>query len=833
MARDILIIVVVSTVLPQAAHAVDPRPAANSSTSAAFVPAFERFGRYAEGHTVADRLLLTELSCTACHTPGKTETDTAGHGLLVPKAGPDLQAVSNRVQHEWLKKYLQQPARMKPGTTMPDVLAGLPEGERASAIEALVAFLARQTKPFPEIKASGASAVPQQFWTLGDVDAGRKLYHRIGCVACHEPDPDYETVEVKPSPLDEMLQQLEPEEIQELGLAAKARPVPSVPLPDLKAKYSTQSLTYFLLDPHAVRPAGRMPRFELNVVQAADLTAWLMQMTAASDVPAPQQLDAAPQESTSAGLAAKGRRLFATLGCANCHSLKDISALQTATPLEQLQADAAISCLNSAGDKVPDYQLDQTQRQSLVRALGHIRDETAADRLEAPLSLQLMQFNCYGCHERNDRGGVGRFRKAYFETVGNVDIGDEGRLPPPLTAVGRKLKPAWLKKVFDGSGRIRPFMRIQMPSFPATAMQRLSEALLQADPSDVSAEPKKQPELAAAGRTLFNTGCVQCHPLRNAALPGVVGIDLQSPESRLQPGWFHDFLLDPASLKPRTRMPTFFKGGVGQLRTVLDGNADRQIDALWTYLNDASQPLPERIQQARSQNYELTPRQRPILLRTFMKEAGTHAIAVGFPQDVHFAFDAEQVRPAFAWRGRFLDALGTWFVRFAPPAEPLGEDGIRFPSGPSIARLPSPATPWPAADAATAEQIERCETPGFKGYRLQSDGTPTFLYALGDQQFQDTLTPHDGGWLREISVTVPADRTTNAIQSTTYVRLLTGDQISGTRGEGYQADTGLRVKIDPSVAAQAVLRETASGRKELLLAVAEKPQSILKVIYQW
>ena len=57
--------------------------------------------------------------------------------------------------------------------------------------------------------------------------------------------------------------------------------------------------------------------------------------------------------------------------------------------------------------------------------------------------------------------------------------------------------------------------------------------------------------------------------------------------------------------------------------------------------------------------FEITPKERPVLLRTFMKGVGTHAIAVEYPEGIHAAFDALKVRFALAWRGRFLDAEST------------------------------------------------------------------------------------------------------------------------------------------------------------------------------
>ena len=142
---------------------------------------------------------------------------------------------------------------------------------------------------------------------------------------------------------------------------------------------------------------------------------------------------------------------------------------------------------------------------------------------------------------------------------------------------------------------------------------------------------------------------------------------------------------------------------------------------------------------------DLTPTDRPIVVRTFMPVTGMHAIAVGFPQHVHFAFDAEQIALRQAWRGRFLDAEGTWFIRFAPPADPLGDKLINFPPGIAVAVLADKTSPWPA-DAATAGAK-------FSGYRLDKAGVPAFMYMVHGFLVNDRIEPgEDNGLLRTITI---------------------------------------------------------------------------------
>jgi mono/diheme cytochrome c family protein len=736
------------------------------ATAVPFVAGFDRFGRHGDiDEQIAGRMLITELSCTACHSSSDRQ--------LMPKRGPVLNGVGSRLKADWMTSFLMSPSTSKHGTTMPDLLTSLPQDERRSAAGALTAFLSMLRQEFPEIKASGLNPVPMEFWNRGNADHGRQLYHQIGCVACHEPDASYEITAVKPSPLDEQLDQLDPDELKELGLSSAARRVNSVPHSQLASKYTLQSLTFFLLNPELTHPSGRMPNFRLLAVDAADLATWLLREAIQSPLPrSNDKLEIAGTNESS--LIAEGRQLFNELRCASCHTIDGFSAAPSAGSLESLDLKTGRSCVLSesetkseadSGESVqrrrgqPVVVLDPVQLAAIDAALELLRNGPAANETPvgeaSELMMRLLQHNCYACHERGALGGVGRFRKPYFETVWQVDIGDEGRLPPALTGVGSRLTTAWMTNVLIGKGSLRPHMTIRMPVFPVSVTKPLPELFSTIDQegrkgrnhTEVFAQAERK-TLVEAGRQLIDTGCVQCHVFRGESLPGTVGVDLEGAEGRIQPEWLHDFLKDPGSLKPRTRMPTFFPGGISQNRDVLNGDTELQISAMVAYLQDlADQPLPEKIEQARAQNYELIPVDRPILLRTFMPIAGTHAIAVGFPQHVHFAFDAEQISLAQAWRGRFLDAEGTWFVRFAPPADPLGEQRITFPPGIAIARLENIASPWPADTAAA--------TAKFSGYRLDEAGVPTILYRVGNYAVEDRTEPEElGGLRRRFSVSL-------------------------------------------------------------------------------
>ncbi|MCH2402082.1 MAG: c-type cytochrome [Pirellulales bacterium] len=250
---------------PAQAAAVDP-------VESPQVPGFDRFVRQRVLSSEAGgKLLLSELSCTACHRSTRSE--------LAPKRGPDLAGVSQRLHTEWLQRFLQNPQKVKPGTTMPGMLHSLAAGDRPQAARALAAFLATLPAQQPlKLLSTGSAPVASAFWSKGNEQRGRQLFHRVGSVACHQGDADYRSEKVYRSDREKSLAELklDPEERQELAADDAPQPFRSVPLVHLEAKYGLQSLTYFLIDPLQVRPAGRMPNLQLTPDEAADIATFLL-----------------------------------------------------------------------------------------------------------------------------------------------------------------------------------------------------------------------------------------------------------------------------------------------------------------------------------------------------------------------------------------------------------------------------------------------------------------------------------------------------------------------------------------------------------------------------
>lgn len=850
-----------------------------------FVIGFERFGRHGDLTELdSGRLLLSELGCVSCHTSNDVGVQPAG--------APDLSDAGHRLQRGWVNEFLSNPHGHSPGTRMPDPFWMLQPKERRATVEAISAFLTSQQQAVSLPRANGAAPVLHEFWEKGNSEVGRDLYHGVGCVACHSPDPEFEASTPPDSAIEQLLEQLEPEEIEELGLTRQVRAVPSMPafVPsqsnggqtnDLAAKYTLQSLTLFLLDPHRVRPSARMPTLRLTPSEAADLAAYLIQGDASVSAIADQSDEQfrSLEEQIKIGAVA-----FANYGCVRCHQANGVDARFTGEPdstsiptqnsiptkapkpLAKLSLDTAASCIESPAAGMPAYLLDAEQKRVVRAAIKQLQlgaKEIATNGVARNVKdvqhrvwMQMVRYNCVACHERQFvedgpvLGGIGRYRKPFFETTAKVDIGDEGRLPPSLTGVGAKLSSSGLKSVFGvKSIPHRPFMTIRMPSYHDASVASLVEDLPRADQKDsrdaddvfVASSQVSKKELQSVGRELINTGCVECHVFREEQLPGAVGVDLHAIDKRVQPSWFREFIENPGALKSRTRMPTFFPDGKSNRPDLLGGNVEQQIAAIWTYLQ-STDPLPEKITEAMSKDFELIPSDRPEVVRTFMKDVGTHAIAVGFSQGLHYAFDSEAVRLASLWKGRFLDARGTWFERFVPMTSPLGESRILVP-GDSIFFSRT-------ASGLKSRQSEVI----FKGYRLDSQGVPTLLYRIGQWLVEDRFEP-----LNESAKDSPSllrrmrmlpdqsiDKTTaqgavdrsKSNDSPLSVLILESEKLDGNGGSAYQTSSGLSVQVRHASGAlekgSFVVDGTGDDLVERwLMDLDPSSEQLLEVIYQW
>ena len=69
-------------------------------------------------------------------------------------------------------------------------------------------------------------------------------------------------------------------------------------------------------------------------------------------------------------------------------------------------------------------------------------------------------------------------------------LGDQGRLPPPLTHLGAKLQPAWVAEVLLRGKRQRPYLNTRMPHYGEAHVGHLVELFDKLDALETVSFPK-------------------------------------------------------------------------------------------------------------------------------------------------------------------------------------------------------------------------------------------------------------------------------------------------------------------------------------------------------
>jgi mono/diheme cytochrome c family protein len=851
-------------------------------------------------------VLLGELNCTACHAANAKQA-----AWLSPKVAPRLADIGSRASAEWLRNYLASPQVTMPGGTMPDVLHG-----NAEEAEALTHYLLVSPSK-PNLR----RVMPDR----GAVARGERLYHSVGCVACHAP---LNTSTDLPAP---------------------------APLPSMAEKWAFDGLRRFLRDPLASRPSGRMPAMQLTDGEAADLAHYLLRETkvaaplevtqfrnrprsledfdtAELDRTGPAdgfslenrdggnslrfqgwlrveqtgdytfhhvcagasrlrlggqwrtgadswQRDMVDEKSTvrlEAGwheitvdyaprgskppmlalewegpgiarevipasrlrsereavpepadfridpaLVEKGRALYGQRNCAVCHEGK-----APTTPAPALAAlQTSRGCLaERPGPGEPDFHLTHAQRVALSEALAALnRANLAAPSARQRVAHTMAALNCTACHARDGVGGVEPERDAFFTSNGE-DLGEEGRIPPRLDGVGDRLRPAWLSNVLATGASVRPYFGTRMPQFGESNVSHLTDLFVTLDrraqalkPSSDAADVQRD-----VGRKLVGTdglSCVACHRFNRQPGQALQVIDLTTTTERLNEDWFRQFLRDPNKFHPGTRMPALWPDGKSLLPAVLDGDTDRQHAAIWTYLADGPRAkFPEGLSR---KNVELIVGGEAVVYRGKLWEAGFRAVAVGYPGGLNAAFDAEEMRLALLWRGRFLNAGPHWGSQGMGRIRPLSPDPVVFPRGPALAILADAKTAWPTNVSKELGHIK------FGGYQLDALKRPTLLYSFRNAGMEDFLAPVEvagkSGLRRTMKVTGPPP-------DGLHLRLAVG-KLAANGDSAWQLNDALTLRVGGG--AKAFMRGEGEQQELLVPVRAQEGKAQLEIEYVW
>jgi mono/diheme cytochrome c family protein len=468
------------------------------------------------------RELFLEHRCIKCHG------DWRGASQRVPELAmdaPALDGIGARRYYEWMAKWILDPKAERPSARMPQVFRGANAKENSEAVAAYLVSL----KSGGEVKLAEHKDVVRE----SDPPA-EPLFERLHCTACHvAPGGTVETNKVS--------------------------------LDHVAAKFPLEKLIEFLRQPNAHYAWIRMPDFRLSAKEARELAEFL----------AKEGKSAAPAKSDDA-LVEKGKTLVQNSGCLNCHSAK----LDNKSSAPQLSATAVWDrgCLaERPPEKAPQFNLTAAERADLQAFVRTARDSLFRQSPAEFAERQTRLLNCNGCHGRVD--GF-----------------------PALEILGSKLKPEWSAKFIAGEIAYKPrpethpkgepWLEARMPGFKARA-QLLAEGLaaLHGYGPKTPPEPVIDNALAEHGQKLVGKeggfSCVSCHGVAGLTATEVFeseGINLAYSYERLLRDYFYRWMRNPLAIDPQTKMPVYFEDAKSPLTEILDGDAEKQIGAMWHYL---------------------------------------------------------------------------------------------------------------------------------------------------------------------------------------------------------------------------------------------------------
>jgi mono/diheme cytochrome c family protein len=365
-----------------------------------------------------------------------------------------------------------------------------------------------------------------------------------------------------------------------------------------------------------------MPDFRLNEVEAGALVSYLMKNAkgeAATDMQ---------------GNARRGKALFASAGCANCHKIKDLPAAVAAKSMTDLVAtsDWTKGCLgadDASRGKAPDFGLADGQREALRAFAASAGGMESLKRDAGPEVAEraVRQLRCAACHARDevedrwstlseevadlmpeetniesDQGEAeeGKGPRSWVPRgLGKLHAGDRlviagDQTRPALTWAGAKLRAEWMGRFIAGDVGYKPryWMRARMPAFGAARAKGIAEGLaLEHGFPTVPPKPgEAKGELAEVGRKLVGTGggfaCVTCHSVADVRATSpfeAPAPNLMHVPERLNHDYYVRWMRKPMRFAPGTKMPQLSEEGRSALADILGGEADRQFEAIWQY----------------------------------------------------------------------------------------------------------------------------------------------------------------------------------------------------------------------------------------------------------
>jgi len=551
--------------------------------------------------------LISKSGCNSCH-----------YIESYPKqnnAGPPLTHLHEKLDKEWVSKWIKNPQSFRFNTWMPHFFNqdnnSSPEMimRNNSEIYAMTEYLFNVN----ENKKNNSSKY------LGNVTSGEELFSKVGCMGCHVVNNDNKDYKHKNLPYEPLVSEhgYDIAEMDRYELLKNQGPN----LIGIGSKADAEWIYNWIKDPSKYYPETRMPNLRLSHNEATDITAYLLTLkntefeesasigydkNQINEIAKGWMLKSYPEVDALSKLKNMtesdiihyvGNKSINYYGCYTCHSIdgfekaKPIGTELTtegSKPLDKLDFGHIHSIghnnyswfeqklanprifdkgrIVSSEDKLrmPNFYFTPGEIEAITTAILGFNSnkysdamliENVVDDKNVFKGYSLIQkYNCQGCHIIDDFGGQ------IAEVIGYPEYS-----PPNLNTQGLKTQPDWLFRFFKHPTVIRPNLQVRMPSFSLSdddwnsiikAFQHMENRSF-AFESELNINTKSS-EFKAGSKLHEFGACNNCHfygetkPIQTAA---TWAPNLAMTKDRLRYEWVIEWLKDPQKIMPGTKMP--------------------------------------------------------------------------------------------------------------------------------------------------------------------------------------------------------------------------------------------------------------------------------------
>jgi len=373
--------------------------------------------------------LYGTLFCSSCHA-----IQNAAGNLVGGDLAPELTRVGNKVDSEWLRRWLSRPQGYDPKTRMPRFR--FDEKQIALLSSFLISkkdedFLANVHLPPADAQSAAR---------------GKRLVADYGCAACHRINGVSPPENFAP-------------DLSRIG----SKPLFQVGFPRGMPETLPDYISGKIHDPRAFGPALKMPKFSLTEPQIEALTTALLAQTDRAVTMPPELVQVSPHPRYSPG--GEAGRLMEDLRCLSCHTIN-----------------------SNGGDMAPDltwegsavqraWLLDfmrnpNTLRPALIRRMPKFNLSEEENRTISDYILSAYQAPGFDSRVLNtltlnaDAAARGKqlfYSKYVCQSCHIVDYKkDKGYVGPALAGVGDRLTPVWIYRWLKNPQALVP--GIQMPN---------------------------------------------------------------------------------------------------------------------------------------------------------------------------------------------------------------------------------------------------------------------------------------------------------------------------------------------------------------------------------